>query len=55
MSEPQYSFEKKGFQTWQLSNNLAKIKATEKAIKSHTAMASTDDKDFTFDGGNVCI
>lgn len=55
MSEPQYSFEKKGFQTWQLSNNLAKIKATEMAIKRHTAMASTDDKEFPFDGGKVCI
>lgn len=55
MSEPQYSFQKKGFQTYQLSNNLAKIKATEQAIKRHTAMATTDDKEFTFDGGKVAV
>lgn len=55
MAEPQYSFQKKGFETYQLSNNLAKIKATEQAIKRHTAMATTDDKEFTFDGGNVAV
>lgn len=55
MSGPHYSFEKKGFQTYQLSNNLAKIKATEQAIKRHTAMATTDDKEFTFDGGKVAV
>lgn len=55
MAEPQYSFLKKGFQTYQLSNNLAKIKATEQAIKRHTAMATTEDKEFTFDGGKVAV
>ena len=55
MAEPQYSFLKKGFQSYQLSNNLAKIKATEQAIKRHTAMATSDDKEFTFDGGKVAI
>lgn len=30
---PTYSYEKKGFQTWQLSNNNAKIKNTEARIK----------------------
>lgn len=55
MAEPQYSFQKKGFATYQLSNNLAKIKATEQAIKRHTAMATTDDKEFTFDGGKVAV
>ena len=55
MAEPQHSFQKKGFATYQLSNNLAKIKATEQAIKRHTAMATTDDKEFTFDGGTVAV
>ena len=53
MAEPMYSFQKKGFQQFQLSNNLAKIKATEEAIKRHTAMAESEDKEFTFDGGKV--
>lgn len=55
MAEPHYSFCKKGFQSYQLSNNLAKIKATEQAIKRHTAMATSDDKEFTFDGGKVAV
>lgn len=55
MAEPQYSFLKKGFQTYQLSNNLAKIKATEQAIKRHTRMASSEDEEFTFDGGKVAV
>lgn len=53
MSEPMYSFQKKGFQKFHLSNNLAKIKATEEAIKRHTEMAEAEDKEFTFDGGKV--
>lgn len=55
MAEPQYSFLKKGFQTYQLSNNLAKIKATEQAIKRHTRMASSEDEEITFDGGKVDV
>ena len=55
MAEPQYSFMKKGFQTYQLSNNLAKIKDTEQAIKRHTVMATTEDKEYKFDGGKVVI
>lgn len=55
MAEPPYSFMKKGFQTYQLSNNLAKIKATEQAIKRHTVMATTEDKEYKFDGGKVVI
>lgn len=55
MAEPQYSFMKKGFQTYQLSNNLAKIKDIEQAIKRHTVMATTEDKEYKFDGGKVVI
>lgn len=55
MAEPPYSFLKKGFQTYQLSNNLAKIKDIEQAIKRHTVMATTEDKEYKFDGGKVVI
>jgi hypothetical protein len=55
MAEPPYSFMKKGFQTYQLSNNLAKIKDIEQAIKHHTVMATTEDKEYKFDGGKVVI
>lgn len=55
MKGPHYSFQKKGFQTYQLSNNLAKIKATEQAIKRHTEMATAEDTEFTFDGGKVAV
>ena len=55
MAEPQYSFLKKGFQTYQLSNNLAKIKATQAAIERHKAMAEADDKEIKFNGGRVVV
>ena len=55
MAEPQYRYLKKGFQPFELSLNLAKIKATEQAIKRHTAMATAEDKEFTFDGGKATI
>ena len=55
IAEPHYSFCKKGFQAYQLSNNLAKIKATEEAIKRHTTMVTSVDKEFTFDGGKVSV
>ena len=55
MAEPQYSFLKKGFQTYELSNNLAKIKATQAAIERHKAMAEAEDKEITFNGGRVVV
>lgn len=55
MSEPMYSFQKKGFQQFQLSNNLARIKATEEAIKRHTMMAQSEDKEMPFEGGMIEI
>lgn len=55
MSEPMYSFQKKGFQQFQLSNNLARIKATEEAIKRHTMMAQSEDKEMPFEGGTIEI
>lgn len=53
MSEPQYVFQKKGFQAYQISNNNAKIKATEEAIRRHTAMAETEDSEIPFEGGKI--
>lgn len=53
MAEPQYCYLKKGFQQYQLSNNNAKIKATEEAIRRHTAMAETEDSEIPFEGGKV--
>ena len=55
MKGPHYSFEKKGFQTYQLSNNLAKIKATQAAIERHKAMAEAEDKEINFNGGRVVV
>lgn len=55
MKCPYYSFEKKGFQTYQLSNNLAKIKATQAAIERHKAMAEAEDKEIKFNGGRVVV
>lgn len=55
MAEPMYSFQKKGFQQFQLSNNLARIKATEEAIKRHTVMAQSEDSEIPFEGGTVEI
>lgn len=53
MAEPQYCYLKKGFQQYQLSNNNAKIKATEEAIRRHTAMAETEDSEIPFEGGKI--
>lgn len=55
MAEPMYSFQKKGFPQFQLSNNLARIKATEEAIKRHTVMAQSEDSEIPFEGGTVEI
>lgn len=44
-----------GFAPFELSNNLAKIKAVEAAIKRHSEMATSEDKEFIFDGGRVSV
>ena len=44
-----------GFPTYQLQNNLAKIKATQAAIERHKAMAEADDKEISFNGGRVVV
>ena len=44
-----------GFPTYQLQNNLAKIKATQAAIERHKAMADSDDMEIKFNGGRVVV
>ena len=44
-----------GFPTYQLQNNLAKIKATQAAIERHKAMAEAEDKEIAFNGGRVVV
>ena len=44
-----------GFPTYQLQNNLAKIKDTQAAIERHKAMAEAEDKEITFNGGRVVV
>ncbi len=45
----------KGYSAASLSNNLAKIKATQAAIERHKAMAEAEDKEITFNGGRVVV
>lgn len=52
---PTQSWQSVGFATYQLQNNLAKIKATQAAIERHKAMAEADDKEITFNGGRVVV
>ena len=52
---PTQSWQSVGFATYQLQNNLAKIKATHAAIERHKAMAEAEDKEITFNGGRVVV
>lgn len=52
---PTQSWQSVGFATYQLQNNLAKIKATQAAIERHKAMAEADDKEIEFNGGRVVV
>lgn len=52
---PAQSWQSVGFATYQLTNNLAKIKATQAAIERHKAMAEAEDKEITFNGGRVVV
>ena len=52
---PTQSWQSVGFATYQLQNNLAKIKATQAAIERHKAMAEADDKEIKFNGGRVVM
>lgn len=53
LAEPQYSFERRGFQPYQLTNNLAKIKDTQARLNRLTAIASTPDRTIELEGVTV--
>ena len=53
--KPTERWQSVGFPTYQLQNNLAKIKATQAAIERHKAMAEDEDKEITFNGGRVVV
>ena len=53
--KPTERWQSVGFPTYQLQNNLAKIKATQAAIERHKAMAEADDKEIKFNGGRVVV
>lgn len=50
---PKISYYNKGYQRFELSLNLAKIKATEDAIKRHTTMATKEDIEKRYDNVTV--
>ena len=53
--KPTERWQSVGFPTYQLQNNLAKIKATQEAIERHKAMAEAEDKEIKFNGGRVVV
>ena len=53
--KPTERWQSVGFPTYQLQNNLAKIKDTQAAIERHKAMAEADDKEIKFNGGRVVV
>ena len=53
--KPTERWQSVGFPTYQLQNNLAKIKDTQAAIERHKAMAEADDKEIKFNGGSVVV
>nr|DAI97872.1 MAG TPA: hypothetical protein [Caudoviricetes sp.] len=53
LEEPQYAFLKKGFQPYQLTNNLAKIKDTQARLDRLTTIANTPDRTIELDGVTV--
>lgn len=53
--KPTERWQSVGFPTYQLQNNLAKIKATQESIERHKAMAEAEDKEITFNGGRVVV
>ena len=53
--KPTERWQSVGFPTYQLQNNLAKIKDTQAAIERHKAMAEAEDKEIKFNGGCVVV
>lgn len=52
---PTQSWQGVGFATYQLQNNLAKIKATQASIERHKAMSEAEDNEIKFNGGRVVV
>lgn len=53
--KPTERWQSVGFPTYQLQNNLAKIKDTQAAIERHKAMAEAEDNEIKFNGGRVVV
>lgn len=53
--KPTERWQSVGFPTYQLQNNIAKIKDTQAAIERHKAMAEAEDKEIEFNGGRVVV
>lgn len=53
LEEPKYAFERKGFQSYQLTNNLAKIKDTQARLDRLTTIANTPDRTIELEGVTV--
>ena len=53
--KPTERWQSVGFPTYQLQNNLAKIKDTQAAIERHKAMAEAEDNELKFNGGRVVV
>ena len=53
--KPTERWQSVGFPTYQLQNNLAKIKDTQAAIERHKAMTEAEDKEIKFNGGRVVV
>lgn len=50
---PKYDFQSPGFASYELSNNLAKIKDAETRLKRHAAMAGKEDTEQTYEWGTL--
>ena len=53
--KPTERWQSVGFPTYQLQNNLSKIKDTQASIERHKAMAEAEDKEIKFNGGRVVV
>ncbi len=52
---PKYSYEKKGFQHYQLTNNNAKIKQTRRRISQVSALQNLENKNYTFGAVKITV
>jgi hypothetical protein len=50
---PKYDFQSPGFSSYELTNNLAKIKDAEQRLKRHAEMAGKEDSEHTYEWGTL--